>query len=211
MITQLNPHIPVVTPKGPGLAHFITDYGIEHDMLWTVFIDATGECWTYSNRHVRAQKNITANRGHITPYYDPDDVAFDRYDDYTSDDYESDDIESDIILDDLDRSLIEESREMYHETQDRLGQIEQQLQHQSKGLQNVYDTFNELEDRAREIEDQLYKLGDKHEKENIDEGHGKESRTCRNEKGRKTGQEDDGKDGTQKEVRCDSIDCYCGR
>lgn len=62
MLLQLNPSIPVTCPKGSGIAHFITDYGIEHDLLWTVFVDETGECWTYSNRDIRAQKNITAGR-----------------------------------------------------------------------------------------------------------------------------------------------------
>lgn len=29
---QLNPAIPVITPKGKALAHFMIDYGIEHDI-----------------------------------------------------------------------------------------------------------------------------------------------------------------------------------
>ncbi len=181
MIIQLNPHVPVTTPKGKGLAHFITDNGIEHDLLWTVFIDSTGECWTYSNREIRAQKNITAGRTKVTPFYDPEDMAFSRYHDDMETDYcgECDDAECNIqqeLLSELDRSLIDESREMYEKTQQRLGQIEQQLQHQSYGLQNVYDTFNELENK-------ITKLGATNEKENIDEGYGKEGRTRSNEEG----------------------------
>jgi hypothetical protein len=65
----------VKTPKGNGLAHVLIDYGPEHDMLWICFIDSTGECWTYPNPMVRAQKNITQGRDYISPFYDPEDVA----------------------------------------------------------------------------------------------------------------------------------------
>ncbi len=61
MILQLNPTIPVATPKGPGIAHFIIDYGIEHDILWVIFLD-NGECWTYPNTQIRAEQNISAGR-----------------------------------------------------------------------------------------------------------------------------------------------------
>jgi hypothetical protein len=30
--------------------------------MWVVFVDATGECWTYDNTQVRGQKNITMGR-----------------------------------------------------------------------------------------------------------------------------------------------------
>jgi hypothetical protein len=62
MISQLNPPLPVTTPKGSGLAHIVIDYGPEHNLFWVVFIDATGECWTYPNQEIRAQKNITLGR-----------------------------------------------------------------------------------------------------------------------------------------------------
>lgn len=62
MILQLNPPIPVETPKGPGMAHLVIDYGIEHNLFWVVFLDATGECWTYTNPEIRAQKNVTLGR-----------------------------------------------------------------------------------------------------------------------------------------------------
>lgn len=62
MLTQLNPPIPLDTPKGKGLAHFIIDYGPEHDLMWVTFIDATGECWTWPNPQIRAQQNITMGR-----------------------------------------------------------------------------------------------------------------------------------------------------
>lgn len=59
---QLNPPLPLNTPKGEGFAHFLIDYGPESDLYWTVFITATGEIWTFSNREVRASKNITLGR-----------------------------------------------------------------------------------------------------------------------------------------------------
>lgn len=33
MMMQLNPPIPVWTPKGEGIAHALIDYGLEHDLL----------------------------------------------------------------------------------------------------------------------------------------------------------------------------------
>ena len=62
MITQLNPPIPVDTPYGYALAHMVIDYGIEHNLYWVCFHDKTGECWTWSNKDIRAQKNITIGR-----------------------------------------------------------------------------------------------------------------------------------------------------
>lgn len=72
MILQLNPPLPMNTPKGEGFAHILIDYGPESDLYWTVFITATGEIWTYSNRHVRAIKNITLERTHpVAPSMEP--------------------------------------------------------------------------------------------------------------------------------------------
>ena len=62
MITQPNPPIPVNTPKGNALAHMVIDYGPEHNLIWVCFIDATGECWSYDNKSIRAQMNITMGR-----------------------------------------------------------------------------------------------------------------------------------------------------
>ena len=59
---QLNPPLPLNTPKGEGFAHFLIDYGPESDLYWTVFITETGEIWTFANRLVRASKNITLGR-----------------------------------------------------------------------------------------------------------------------------------------------------
>ena len=59
MILQLDPTIPLETPKGPAKAHFLIDYGQEHHLLWVCFQDATGECWTWPNPQVRLQENIS--------------------------------------------------------------------------------------------------------------------------------------------------------
>lgn len=62
MTLQLSPVLPVDTPKGKGFAHFLIDYSQEHDLHWVVFLDESGECWTFNNREVRMQKNITLGR-----------------------------------------------------------------------------------------------------------------------------------------------------
>ena len=54
---QLNPTIWMRTPKGVGLCHFVIDYGEEHDLLWVVADDATGELWTWPNPEVRLIPN----------------------------------------------------------------------------------------------------------------------------------------------------------
>jgi hypothetical protein len=59
---QLDPPMPVITPKGKGYAHVLIDYGAEFDLLWIVFQDDTGECWTYNNREIRAQPNVSMGR-----------------------------------------------------------------------------------------------------------------------------------------------------
>jgi len=58
---QLNPPLPVTTPKGAGLAHVIIDYGAEADLVWVVFQD-TGEYWSWRNQDIRAQANVTMGR-----------------------------------------------------------------------------------------------------------------------------------------------------
>jgi len=75
MILQLNPPIPVITTKGKALAHFLIDTGIENDIQWVCFIDATGEFWTVRNPNIRAQLNITHGRYNISTFYNPESVA----------------------------------------------------------------------------------------------------------------------------------------
>lgn len=62
MIQQLNPPLPLLTPKGTAWAHLVIDYGPEADLLWVCFQDATGQCWTWRNRDVRVQPNVTLGR-----------------------------------------------------------------------------------------------------------------------------------------------------
>lgn len=62
MMLQLNPPIPLYTPKGKGLAWALIDYGVEHNLMWVVALDENGEIWTFQNPEVRAQNNITMGR-----------------------------------------------------------------------------------------------------------------------------------------------------
>lgn len=59
---QLSPSIPVLTPRGEGLAIFVSDLSEEHHLLWTVCINSTGEFWTFPNPQIRGTKNITFGR-----------------------------------------------------------------------------------------------------------------------------------------------------
>ncbi len=59
MMIQLNPPIPLDTPKGPADAHVLIDYGSEANLLWVCFVRATGECWTWPAKHVLLEKNVT--------------------------------------------------------------------------------------------------------------------------------------------------------
>jgi hypothetical protein len=62
---QLNPPIPVeVIGRGKGYAVVLIDYSQEHDLMWVVFDDVTRECWTVSNKLIRAQVNISMGRFH---------------------------------------------------------------------------------------------------------------------------------------------------
>lgn len=56
---QLSPPLPILTPKGKGWAHVLIDYGPEADLLWVCFQDETGECWTWANKDIRLQENMS--------------------------------------------------------------------------------------------------------------------------------------------------------
>lgn len=62
MLTQLNPPLPLDTPKGAGYAVAVIDYGLEHSLLWVVALNDTGEIWCVPNSEVRMQKNWSAGR-----------------------------------------------------------------------------------------------------------------------------------------------------
>jgi hypothetical protein len=57
-MTQLDPPLPMETPKGGGWAHFLIDNGV----LWVVFMDADGAGWTVPNAKVRMSFNWTIGR-----------------------------------------------------------------------------------------------------------------------------------------------------
>lgn len=61
MILQLDPPLPLLTPNGNALAHFVIDYGPEHHLIWVCF-GRDGEIWSWSNPKVRAETNITMGR-----------------------------------------------------------------------------------------------------------------------------------------------------
>jgi len=66
MILQLNPALPLHTPKGKGWAHFVLDYSQEHDLLYVVFLNDTGECWTFPNSDIHMDNNISLGRYDIS-------------------------------------------------------------------------------------------------------------------------------------------------
>jgi hypothetical protein len=59
LILQLDPPLPLVTPKGSGIAHFVIDYGMEEHLLFVVALDDGGACWTFSNPEIRFAVNPT--------------------------------------------------------------------------------------------------------------------------------------------------------
>ena len=63
---QLNPPIPVITPKGEGYADLLIDYGPEYNLLWVCFLDDFGQCWTYDNTQFCVQKNITMEKNFVS-------------------------------------------------------------------------------------------------------------------------------------------------
>ena len=56
---QLNPPLPLDTPKGPAYAHMTIDYSQEHYVLFVCFLHETGECWVFPNKDVKLQRNLT--------------------------------------------------------------------------------------------------------------------------------------------------------
>lgn len=59
---RIDPALPLLTPKGKAMAHFLIDYGPEHHLLWVCFQDDTGECWTWANPEVKMQLNSSMLR-----------------------------------------------------------------------------------------------------------------------------------------------------
>lgn len=59
---QLDPPIPVVTLKGKGLARILLDHGPDQELMWVVFQDITGECWTWRSTDVRSQESFSFDK-----------------------------------------------------------------------------------------------------------------------------------------------------
>lgn len=65
MILQLDPMIPMVMDHGPnaqGYAFVLIDYSQEHNVLWGVACDVTGEIWWVPNKYIRFQFNTSMGR-----------------------------------------------------------------------------------------------------------------------------------------------------
>jgi hypothetical protein len=62
MMLQLDPTIPMMTPKGSGYALLVVDYSQEHHLMWVVVLDDGGEIWMFENSEVRVQSNFTLGR-----------------------------------------------------------------------------------------------------------------------------------------------------
>lgn len=75
MLTQLNPPLPLETSKGAGLAHFVIDYGPESELLWVIFMNADGACWTVPNPEIRMATNWTMGRRKLEDRKQPDEQA----------------------------------------------------------------------------------------------------------------------------------------
>lgn len=67
MMLQLEPPLPLLTPKGPALAVVLLDYGAEHHLMWVCIQDETGEIWTWPNTKVRGTANPTMGRPSVQP------------------------------------------------------------------------------------------------------------------------------------------------
>lgn len=59
---RIDPPLPLETPKGKGLAYFVIDYGIDHDLLWVVFLNENRECWTFKNSEIKIVENFSIGR-----------------------------------------------------------------------------------------------------------------------------------------------------
>lgn len=58
MIHQLKPELFVYTPKGEGFAWMVTDYGLEHNKVWTVAL-RSGEVVDFCQKDITRPENFT--------------------------------------------------------------------------------------------------------------------------------------------------------
>jgi hypothetical protein len=73
---QLNPTIPLRSPKASGEAVAVIDMSLEHDLMWVIIDDTTGQVWTVPNRDVRAFANYSAGRN-LKPEPEPVNAVID--------------------------------------------------------------------------------------------------------------------------------------
>jgi hypothetical protein len=62
VFTQLNPSLPVVTPKGKGWAFAVIDRSQEHQIEFVVAQDEGGEVWVWTQTDIRMSANKTFHR-----------------------------------------------------------------------------------------------------------------------------------------------------
>ena len=56
MMFQLNPEMWVMTPKGEGLAFLVTDYGMDHNKIFTVMLQS-GDILDFDIRDLSRTEN----------------------------------------------------------------------------------------------------------------------------------------------------------
>ena len=56
MMLQLNPEMWVMTPKGEGLAFVVTDYGLDHNKIFTVMLQS-GDILDFDIKDLRRTEN----------------------------------------------------------------------------------------------------------------------------------------------------------
>jgi hypothetical protein len=59
MITELRQPIPIKSTKGEAVAYFLIEGAFDHNVVWGVCVDATGEWWWLDNTLVRGYPNPT--------------------------------------------------------------------------------------------------------------------------------------------------------
>lgn len=63
VIHEAQQQIEVDTPRGRGRIWLVTDYGAEIEKLFTVILYQSGEVWEFTNKDIKATKNLTMGRG----------------------------------------------------------------------------------------------------------------------------------------------------
>lgn len=61
IIHEFTNRVDVITPKGSGSIWFVTQFGHETSLVFTIIQDS-GEIWEWQPRDIRVKDNITFNR-----------------------------------------------------------------------------------------------------------------------------------------------------